>query len=218
MYSIPYPRQCRAALLLLSLSLSQAAGAAELGTFGDTWDIREHNLITVLKRNLEQHFAGKSQAEIEQEMQKKVEDEAMRPSPVEGITTARETRSRLFDPSFTVQRDIADQNGVVFAHKGQKVNPFDVIPVFDETLYFIDADDNRQIAWVKQQVPQTTTSRVILVNGNVRDSADALGSRVYFDQTGSITKKFGITQVPAEVKQAPGQKRFLITEFGLPDR
>ena len=71
---------------------------------------------------------------------------------------------------------------------------------------------------MKQQVPHTMTSRVILVNGNVRDSAEALGSRVYFDQTGSITKKFGITQVPAEVKQAPGKKLFLITEFGLPDR
>jgi len=218
MSSIPYHRMCRAARFLFILSLTQAAGAADLGTFGDTWDIREHNLITVLKQNLAQHFAGKSQAEIEQEMQKKVEVEAMRPPPVEGITTARETRRRLYDPSFTVQRDIADQNGVVFAHKGQKINPFDVIPVFDETLYFIDADDDRQIAWVKQRVTQTATSRVILVNGNVRDSANALGSRVYFDQAGSITIKFGITRVPAEVKQAPGQKRFLITEFGLPDR
>lgn len=202
----------------LFATLSLQAGAAELGTFGDTWDIREHDLITVLKKNFEQHFAGKTQEQIQQEMQKKAEDEAMRPPPVEGLTTGRETHRRLFDPSFTVQRDIADQNGVVFAHKGQKVNPFDVIPVFDETLYFIDADDDRQIAWMKQQVPHTTTSRVILVNGNVRDSAEALGSRVYFDQTGSITKKFGITLVPAEVKQAPGQKLFLITEFGLPDR
>lgn len=203
---------------VLFAALSLQAGASDIGTFGDTWDIREHDLITVLKKNLEQHFAGKSQAQIEQEMQKKAEDQAMRPPPVEGITTGHETRSRLFDPSFTVQRDIADQNGVVFAHKGQKVNPFDVIPVFDETLYFIDADNDRQIAWMKQQVRHTTSSRIILVNGNVRDGAQALGSRVYFDQTGSITKKFGITQVPAEVKQAPGQKRFLITEFGLPDR
>jgi len=214
-YVTPLARMAAGALFA---TLSLQAAAAEIGTFGDTWDICEHNLIAVLKKNLEQHFAGKSQEQIEQEMREKAEEQAMRPPPVAGLSTARETRSRLFDPSFTVQRDIADQNGVVFAHKGQKVNPFDVIPVFDETLYFIDADDERQIAWVKQQVPHTTTSRVILVNGNVRDGANALGSRVYFDQTGSITKKFGITQVPAEVKQAPGQKLFLITEFGLPDR
>lgn len=208
----------RAAAGMLLAALSQQAGAASLGTWGDTWDIRENNLIAVLKNNLQQHFAGRSQADIEQELRKKVEEQALRPPPVTGITTGRDTRTRLFDPSFTVQRDIADHNGVVFAHKGQKVNPFDVIPVFDETLYFIDADDARQIAWMKQQRPQTTTHRVILVNGNVRDGALALGSRVYFDQTGSITQKFGITQVPAEVRQAPGQKLFQITEAGLPDR
>ncbi|WP_160623774.1 type-F conjugative transfer system protein TraW [Mixta intestinalis] len=191
--------------------------ASELGTYGDTWDIHERNLIAALKDNLTQHFGNRTQEDIEREMQRKAEERALRPTPVPGLTTARETHSRLFDPSFTVQRDIADHNGVVFAQKGQKINPFDVIPVFDETLYFIDADDSRQMAWIKQQVPHTTSSRVILVNGNVRDSATALGMRVYFDQTGSITKKFGISQVPAEVKQAPGQKLFLITEFGLPD-
>mgnify|MGYP004709818635 FL=1 len=157
--------------------LSLQASAADIGTFGDTWDIREHDLITVLKKNLEQHFAGKSQEQIEQEMRKKAEDEAMRPPPVDGITTSRETHSRLFDPSFTVQRDIADQNGVVSAHKGDKVNPIDVITVFDETVYSIDADDDRQIAWRKQQVPHRTSSRVILVNDNVRDGPTALGSR-----------------------------------------
>ena len=214
-HATPLARVAAGALIV---ALSLKAGAAELGTYGDTWDIRERNLIAVLKDNLKQHFSGRSQAEIEQEMQRKTEDEAMRPSPVTGITTGRETRSRLFDPSFTVQHDIADQNGMVFAHRGQKVNPFDIIPVFDETLYFIDADDDRQVTWMKQQVPHTTTARVILVSGNVRDGAQALGSRVYFDQTGTITKKFGITQVPAEVKQAPKQKLFLITEFGLPDR
>jgi len=178
-HATPLARLAASALLTM---LSLQAGAAELGTYGDTWDIRERNLIAVLKDNLKQHFEGRSQADIEREMQQKAEDEAMRPPPVAGLTTGRETHHRLFDPSFTVQRD------------------------------------ERQIAWIKQQVPHTTTSRVILVSGNVRDSAQALSSRVYFDQTGSITKKFGITQVPAEVKQAPGQKLFLITEFGLPDR
>lgn len=214
-HSPPLARLAAGALFAV---LTLQAHAAELGTYGDTWDIREHNLIAVLKKNLEQHFAGKSQVQIAQEMQKKAQDVALRPPPVQGVSTARDTRSRLFDPSFTVQKDIADQNGVVFARRGQKVNPFDVIPVFDETLYFIDADDIRQMAWMKQQAPQTSTRRIILVNGNIRDGAAALGSRVYFDQSGSLTKKFGITQVPAEVKQAPGQKRFLITEFGLPDR
>ncbi|NIF23921.1 type-F conjugative transfer system protein TraW [Candidatus Pantoea multigeneris] len=202
--------------LLAALSLQ--ASASELGTYGDTWNIREQNLITVLKRNLQEHFAGQSQAEIEQSLRQKAEDEAMRPAPVEGLVTGRDTHTRLFDPSFTVTRDMADQNGRVFAHRGQKVNPFDIIPVFDDTLYFIDADDPRQVDWMKQQTPSTTQVHVILVNGNIKDSAAALGTRIWFDQDGSLIRKFGITQIPARVQQAPGKKLFTITEFGLPDR
>lgn len=202
--------------LLAALSLQ--ASASDLGTYGDTWAIREHNLITVLQNNLASHFAGQSQADIEAKMQKKAEEEAMRPTPVEGLVTGPDTHTRLFDPSFTVNKDIADQNGLVFAHKGQKVNPFDIIPVFDDTLYFIDADDPRQIAWMKQKTTDTSQEHIILVNGNIKDGAAALGTRIYFDQGGTLVRKFGITQIPAEVHQAPGKKLFTITEFGLPDR
>lgn len=194
------------------------AGAVDLGTWGDTWDIREQNLINALKSNLQAHFGAQTQEEVAEEMRRQVEENAMRPPPVSGLITGRKTHTRLYDPAFTVTRDIADQNGVVFAHKGQRVSPFDVIPVFDETLYFIDADDRRQITWMKAQRPATTSSRIILVNGNIRDSAMSLGSRVYFDQNGTLTAKFGIRQVPAEVKQEPGKPLFNITEYGLSDQ
>lgn len=194
------------------------AGAASLGIWGDTWDVREQNLISVLKNNLQEHFGAETQEQVAEEMRQRVEESAMRPPPVEGLVTSRETHTRLFDPAFIVNRDIADQNGVVFARKGQRVSPFDVIPVFDETLYFIDADDKRQIAWMQQQRPATTSSRIILVSGNIRDSALSLGSRIYFDQNGTLTARFGIRQIPAEVKQAPGKSLLVITEYGLPDR
>ncbi|MDP1051211.1 conjugal transfer protein TraW, partial [Klebsiella quasipneumoniae] len=79
---------------------------------------------------------------------------------------------KLFDPAFEVTRDLADQNGTVFARKGQRISPFDVIPVFNETLYFIDGDDKEQLAWMQQQKPQTPIHKVILINGNIKDTAD----------------------------------------------
>jgi len=205
-------------LTALLFAATLPATAASLGTYGDTWGIAEHDLINVMKNNLQQHFAGQSPEAMQQEMQKRAEEEAMRPPPVEGLVTGKETHTRLFDPTFTVTKDLADQNGTVFARKGQHVNPFDIIPVFDETLYFIDGDDERQIAWMKTQQATTTVRKVILVNGNVRDSAGALGEQIFFDQTGTLIRKFGIKQVPARVTQAPGQKLFSITEYGLPDR
>ncbi|WP_158785027.1 type-F conjugative transfer system protein TraW [Pantoea sp. BAV 3049] len=203
---------------MLLLAIALPGSAASLGTWGDTWDIREHDLIAVMKNNLQQHFAGQSPQALQQEMQKQAEAGAMRPPPVEGLITSQDTHTRLFDPTFTVTRDIADDKGAVFARKGQQVNPFDIIPVFNETLYFIDGDDERQLAWMKAQQTATAIRKIILVNGNVRDSAVALGEQMFFDQTGTLTRKFGIRQVPARVMQAPGQKLFSITEYGLPDR
>ncbi|KGT94762.1 hypothetical protein NG99_07180 [Erwinia typographi] len=205
-------------LTALLLAAALPATAANLGTYGDTWGIAEHDLIGVMKNNLQQHFAGQSPEAVQQEMQKRAEEDALRPPPVEGLVTAKETHTRLFDPTFTVTKDLADQNGTVFARKGQQVNPFDIIPVFDETLYFIDGDDERQIAWMKAQQTTTAVRKVILVNGNVRDSAGALGEQMFFDQTGTLVRKFGIKQIPARVTQAPGKKLFSITEYGLPDR
>ncbi|QGY32532.1 type-F conjugative transfer system protein TraW [Pantoea cypripedii] len=202
---------------LVLAAFSWPLAAADLGTWGDTWDIREHNLITVLQNNLQQHFAGQTQADTEQALRDQVEALVMRPPPVDGLVTGRETHIRLYDPAFTVAQDLSDQQGNVFARRGERISPFDVIPVFDETLYFIDGDDVRQVAWMRQQRPLTTSRRIILVNGNVRDSASALGDRVYFDQSGSLVRKFGIRQIPAEVKQVPGKRVFSITEYGLPE-
>ncbi|WP_416414380.1 type-F conjugative transfer system protein TraW [Pantoea sp. App145] len=208
--------KCLISVIVLA-AFSSSVAAVDLGAWGETWDIREHNLITVMRNNLQLHFAGQSQAEMEQEIQRRTEAQALRPVPVEGLITASETRTRLYDPAFTVTQDLSDLSGTLFARRGERVNPFDIIPVFDETLYFIDGDDARQIAWIQRQKPQSTTNRIILVNGNVRDSAGILGERVYFDQNGILVRKFGIKQIPAEVKQLTGEKLFVIKEYGLVD-
>ncbi|STW81104.1 TraW [Klebsiella pneumoniae] len=41
-----------------------------------------------------------------------------------------------------------------------------------------------------------------MINGNIKDTADVLHSRIYFDQGGTLIQKFGIRQVPAIVEQA----------------
>lgn len=202
------------AVLVVTL-LPVAGQAANLGTFGDIWDIREHNFLTVITERLTEHLQGKSEEQLQEEQRQRVTESAMRPMPVEGVQRGRETRIRQFDPAYTVTRDLADQNGTVFAHAGQRVSPFDVIPVFNQALYFIDGDDADQITWMKKQVSSTAERKIILVNGNIRDSAELLDSRIYFDQNGALTTRFDIRQVPAIVEQEPGKPLLRITEVGL---
>ncbi|WON75529.1 type-F conjugative transfer system protein TraW [Serratia sp. UGAL515B_01] len=204
---------CKATLVALFFPI--ASQAANLGTFGDIWDIREHNFLAVINEKLTEHLQGKNEEQMQEELRQRVTESAMRPMPVDGIQRGRETRIRQFDPAYTVTRDMADQKGNVFAHAGQRVSPFDVIPVFNQTLYFIDGDDAEQIDWMKKQVSPTAERKIILVNGNIRDSADMLDSRIYFDQNGALTTRFDIRQVPAIVEQEPGKPLLRITEVGM---
>lgn len=197
------------------LLLPFSALSSNLGTYGDVWGIAETDFLTVVQQKLGDYIKENGEEKLQEEMKARVQEHAMRPAPVEGVHRGKETHVKLFDPAFEVTRDLADQNGTVFTRKGQRISPFDVIPVFNETLYFIDGDDKEQLAWMQQQKPQTPIHKVILINGNIKDTADVLHSRIYFDQGGTLIQKFGIRQVPAIVDQAPGEQLLRITEVGL---
>lgn len=200
--------------IFLILIISTNVSAKELGVIGNVWKIKERNLIEVMKERLSQKFNNQTEEEIKKELQQQVEEKALRPDPVMGIIKAKETRIRYFDPSFTLTKDISDNNGVVFARKGQVINPFDITN-FTQTLIFIDADDMEQVNWVRNFQPKTLRSKIILVNGNVRDTEILLDKQIFFDQMGELTERFDIRKVPTIIEQENGEKKLKITEVGL---
>ena len=200
--------------IFLMLIISTNVSAKELGVIGNVWKIKERNLIEVMKERLSQKFNNQTEDEIKKELQQQVEEKALRPDPVMGIIKAKETIIRYFDPSFTLTKDISDNNGVVFARKGQVINPFDITN-FTQTLIFIDADDMEQVNWVRNFQPKTLRSKIILVNGNVRDTEILLDKQIFFDQMGELTERFDIRKVPTIIEQENGEKKLKITEVGL---
>lgn len=207
----------RRVLVALCLALPSLTQAANLGTVGDIWPIREHDLLSVIRERLGEHFAGKTQERIQQELRDRVTDSVLNPAPIEGVRRAEATAVRAFDPAFVVQKDIADDKGNVFARKGQRVSPFDVLPTFNQTLVFIDGRDAAQLTWFKHRPRPGVMDKLILVGGNIKDSSDALDVRVYFDQGAVLVNKFGIRRVPAIVDQMPGEKLLRITEVAVAD-
>nr|WP_241389632.1 type-F conjugative transfer system protein TraW [Serratia marcescens]ULG13129.1 type-F conjugative transfer system protein TraW [Serratia marcescens] len=207
----------RRVLVALCLALPSLTQAANLGTVGDIWPIREHDLLSIIRERLGEHFAGKTQERIQQELRDRVTDSVLNPAPIEGVRRAEARVVRTFDPSFVVQKDIADDKGNVFARKGQRVSPFDVLPTFNQTLVFIDGRDAAQLTWFRQRPRPGVMDKLILVGGNIKDSSDALDVRVYFDQGAVLVNKFGIRRVPAIVDQMPGKKLLRITEVAVAD-
>jgi len=201
------PGACLAVCLL-----SPLACAGDLGTWGDLWPIQEQDMLSLITSRLDAlEKSGRWGQEMEA-FKARVITNSQRPAPVEGIVRADRYEQRWFDPSIRLSDDLKDQNGVLFARKGQIINPLKTVP-FMQTLYFIDGDDPDQLAWMKRQVPQTLISKIILVKGSVPETSAALDSRIYFDQHGVLSQRFGLTRVPARITPAPSGERLNIETF-----
>lgn len=192
-------------LMLLSCSVM----ATDLGTWGDLWPVEEPDMLTVIEHRLQTLQQSGEMDKKMTEFKDRVVRNSQRPPPVEGIRRAIRYERRWFDPSVRVDKDLSDSHGTVFARAGQVFNPLEVT-AFNETLWFIDGDDPDQVAWVKRQKPDTLIARIILVRGNIPQTSAKLDSRIYFDQNGVLTTRFGISEVPARVTAAPSGLRLQV--------
>lgn len=187
-------------LMGLAFLVSAGVSARDLGTTGHLFTIAEPDMLTFIKQRLQAMEDSGEMAKMQRETEDRVKAHAVRPTPVAGLTPAVTARSFAFDPTFTVRETITDMQGRAIARKGDQVNPLDRVP-FSQVLYFLDGDNRDQVAWVKKQVASQSNFKVILVNGNIKETSDTLDEPVYFDQAGVLTTKFGFTHTPVRISR-----------------
>jgi conjugal transfer pilus assembly protein TraW len=66
-------------------------------------------------------------------------------------------------------------------------------------MVFIDGDDKLQVDWSIKNNPSNT--KIILTNGAPFKLIEQHKRTFYFDQSGKLVKKFGISQIPARITQ-----------------
>jgi conjugal transfer pilus assembly protein TraW len=141
--------------------------------------------------------------------------EAVRQPPaVEGLRTTETARTYFVDPSFTLDRNIADAQGRLLFAAGTRKNPLEVVSLSRHLLFF-DARDARQVRHARE-LSARYEGRVkpILVGGSYLDLMKAWRVPVYYDQAGLLTRRLGIRQVPALVSQ--DGLRLRVDELELP--
>lgn len=153
--------------------ISPLTQAADLGTWGDLWPVREQDMLQLITQRLQSLQSSGQWDQTMDAFKQRVIENSQRPAPVEGIKRAEKYEQRWFDPSIRLTEDLKDNEGRVFARKGDVVNPLKTVP-FVQTLYFINGDDADQLAWMKRQVPETLMSKIILVRGSIPDTSAAL--------------------------------------------
>ena len=84
---------------------------------------------------------------------------------------------------------------------GTRKNPLEVVSLSKRLLFF-DARDGRQVARARELIARYDGKvKPILTGGSYLDLMKAWRVPVYYDQQGTLTRRFGIRQVPALVSQ-----------------
>ena len=193
-------------LVMVALTTS-ITFAKDFGTQGHIYQITEQEFLQMIAERLNKIDIKKEQ----EKMQRVVRDRVQNPRAVEAVKPAAATRSFYFDPTYTLDKDVVLPCGKVLHKAGTQVNPLEHMDL-NRRMLFIDGREVGQIKWLKEQLDnplqeqkEPVEDRVILVGGSVLKLKEIVGdehkNKVYFDQNGELTTRFGITGSPAVVVQ-----------------
>ena len=208
-------RGCAMTLLLLVSASAPAASSAaghDLGRFGETWPVIEPDLLATIADRLERVRASGELDRLNREFAARATARVATPMPVAGLSPASEDRSWRYDPSIALDSDVRDAKGALIAARGTRVNPLDLVQL-PRTLVFVDGTRPDEMAWALRHGDDAHVS-IILVSGSPFERMRALHRRIWFDQGGVLTARFGIAHTPAWVRQQG--KVLLVGEVALP--
>jgi len=179
-----------------ALTLAAQPGAArDLGVRGAVWPIAEPDLLAQIEARLGEMEASGYLARMRREVVNRARQRIESPGRVEGIAAARVHRTRLFDPSITLDRDIRAAGGTLIAARGARVNPLDAQPLTRDLL-FIDGARPVEVAWALRH---GRPARIVLVGGRPLDLMRSHGRPFHFDQGGRLSSRLGLRATPSVV-------------------
>ncbi len=189
-------------LLLCSSASAVSAGtvSTDLGVVGKVYPVAERSLLAALMERLRQAQSSGEFARIEQAARQRWQTYAQQP-PGQHFPRAPKTRTRQLDMTLTVEHNLADADGNVFAKAGTRVNPLAMMQLSKDILLF-DAADAAQAVWAKQYI--TTSKRPvkpILTAGPVLQLMQDWNVQLWFDQGGYLAKRFRIEYLPVVLRQ-----------------
>ena len=196
------------ALCLALLAPGEATLAKDFGTHGPVWEIAEPNLLEVIQARLSAMEDSGELDAMRQEMQDTTRAYVNRPRPVPGLLPAEEEHVYEVDLSITLDRDLMDHRGAVFARAGTRINPLEYSH-FNQRIVIFDGDVPEQVAFALSEGNELDTL-LVLTNGAPLELMRAHGRRFYFDQDGQITSRFQITRLPSVITR--GDRVMLVEE------
>jgi len=174
---------------LTSIMFSNSYGL-DFGVQGIVYKIEEEDLLEYILAKTE-----KITLPNQEKLRKKQIETFKKPQRIE-LSEASENKVYFFDPTVCVQEDIKDNEGNIVVKKGTVFNPLKTVSLGQDLIFF-DGTKKEHIEWAKKN----SKAKWILINGDPIELEKELNRPIYFDQSGAITKKLKIQNVPAKVSQ-----------------
>lgn len=206
------PRDLMLMAMMAPLLFTGPARAEDYGVFGALFKVSEPSVLNAIYGRLDEMERNGELAAMAEEMEATARARINRPRPVEGLGHTEVYNSYQVDLSITVNRDLSDHRGVVFARAGTRINPLEYSR-FNRRLVFIDGDVPEQVAFAVG-VAAKEPAKIILVNGAPLDLTEKHEVLFYFDQAGIISNRFELSVVPSVVSRA--DPYMLVEEIPVP--
>lgn len=177
-----------------------AAAAESLGVVGPTYAIAEENLLKMIDGRLRAKEQSGELARIQEQIVSRGKQAVLAPPPLQ-LPVVVAPRTFYVDPTYVLDRNIADSSGRLLFAAGTRANPLDIVSMSRRLLFF-DGRDERQVA-LAERLAKAETARIkpVLVGGSYIDLMRRWKVPVYYDQRGVLTKRLRIERVPALVSQ-----------------
>lgn len=172
--------------------------AQNLGNYGEVFPIIEQDIRQVIMNKLHKMERSGELEQHKKEIVERVAAHVRRPKPLH-LSTTNTPKFFEIDPSIVVNQPLYTHDGTLIANAGMRLNPFDRIS-FSKTLFFFNADDPKQVFWVKTHYQKFSNVKFILTGGDVKDASELFGS-IYFDLEGRLSNYFHLQHVPSIVEQ-----------------
>lgn len=173
-----------------------ASGAALAGaTLGPTYPIAEPDTLDEIKRSA-------STKDWQSWMRKSPTDYTAFQSA--RLPHAKRNAVRMFDPTYVLPNDIADENGKLIAAKGTRINVYTKLKMRGRMIVIGNTDAH--FRWLTEVAKPTSDDKVLLANGNVLTARRNRQVLVYLLDDRFI-ERFGLKAVPSIVTQEGLQLR-----------
>ncbi|MGO4855368.1 hypothetical protein [Phaeovulum sp. W22_SRMD_FR3] len=195
-------RTQRAVILAAALAgaLASSAAAKNFGAYGTVFPITEPDFLQEILSRFQAMEANGGMAQMERDMQDRTRDYLNRPVAGAILPPAEEYLAFEFDPSITLDRDLTDHEGRIFAQAGTVVNPLNYSG-FSKRIVVIDGDAPGQVDFALSEGDEMDTL-IVIAKGAPLDLSRTHGRRFWFDQQGVIVNRFGIERLPTLITRA----------------